>query len=313
MSKSLPILVILLLAQITFQSCKNNKEVNPIAEKQFVLTSPLGKELRSPLPSIKLLNQLEEAKKNYDQDSFNADNIIWYGRRTAYLGHYDDAITIFTEGINKFPEDARMYRHRGHRYISIRQFEKAVNDLERAAALIQGQKNEVEPDGMPNAQNIPVSTLHGNIWYHLGLAYYLLHDYEKAFKAYQNCRNSSSNDDNIVSSTHWLYMIQRRLGNLELANEMLHTVKKEAHIIENTNYYNLCKFYNGWIAIDSLMVNGSMGAANDAVKYGIANWHFYNNNKEEASILMDSILKGNSWSSFGYIAAESDKLYYFSN
>ena len=50
----------------------------------------------------------------------DVDNIIWYGRRTAYLGDYREAIRIFSEGIEKHSKDARMYRHRGHRYISIR-------------------------------------------------------------------------------------------------------------------------------------------------------------------------------------------------
>ena len=63
-----------------------------------------------------------------------------------------------------------MYRHRGHRYVSIREFDRAIADLEYAATLIEGTEDEIEPDGMPNAMNIPVSSLHSNIWYHLGLA-----------------------------------------------------------------------------------------------------------------------------------------------
>ena len=37
--------------------------------------------------------------------------------------------------------------------------------------MIAGKEDSIEPDGMPNPQNIPVSSLHTNIWYHLGLAY----------------------------------------------------------------------------------------------------------------------------------------------
>ena len=87
----------------------------------------------------------------------------------AYLGDYKKAIKIFSEGIEKFPEDARMYRHRGHRYISLRKLDLAIADLEKAAELIDGKEDRVEPDGIPNARGIPVSTTNRNIWYHLWL------------------------------------------------------------------------------------------------------------------------------------------------
>ena len=120
--------------------------------------------------------KLDEAKNNYTQNP-SADNLIWLGRRTAYMGHYKNAIDIYTKGIDQYSKDARFYRHRGHRYISIRCFNLAIKDFKKAARLTRGKPNEVEPDGLPNALNIPTSTLQGNIYYHLGLAYYLQGDY----------------------------------------------------------------------------------------------------------------------------------------
>lgn len=164
---------------------------------------------------------------------------------------------------------------------------------------------------MPNAQNIPVSTLHGNIWYHLGLAYYLEHDYEKAYYAYLKCRASGKLPDNIVSSTHWLYMIQRRLGNIELANKMLEPITMNMDVIENQSYHNLCKLYKGLIPLDSLLHNGTGSPSNDAISYGISNWYYYGDQKEKAKETMESLVESKSWSSFGYIAAESDLIEYF--
>mgnify|MGYP001803330131 CR=1 FL=1 len=94
------------------------------------------------------------------------DNLIWHGRFTAYIGNYKEAIQIYTDGISQFPDDARLYRHRGHRHLTIRQYDHAIADFEKAAELIQGTENEVEPDGMHNARNITESTLHGNNYYH---------------------------------------------------------------------------------------------------------------------------------------------------
>lgn len=305
------ILIYLIFGSCITISCRSGESVSEDITGPEEFFSPLGKALKIPAPSKNALQQYEEAQKRYISDSDNEDNIIWLGRRTAYLGKYNQAIAVFTEGIEKFPEDARLYRHRGHRYISIRKFDKAIKDLEKAAELINATENELEPDGIPNAQNIPISTLHGNIWYHLGLAYYLIHDYEKAYKAYLNCRVSGSNTDNLVSSSHWLYMIQRRLGNRAKADSLLTPINKELKVIENHNYADLCKFYKGLLPIDSLLVASSDNAASDAIRYGLANWYFYNNEREKSKLLMADMVNGKSWSSFGYIAAESDLIHYF--
>jgi tetratricopeptide (TPR) repeat protein len=302
---NLNLLLSLLLLLTNCNDAKNDKaSINNDEMKVFV--SPLGTKLSYPTPSAQLLQKYQEAKKTYEATP-TADNLIWYGRRAAYLANYEEAIRIYTEGTKSYPKDARIYRHRGHRYISIRKFDEAIADLSKAAELIAGTPNEIEPDGMPNAKNIPVSTLHGNIYYHLGLAHYLKGAFENALEAYQKCRDSGSNADNIVSSTHWLYMIQRRMGNDDLANEMLLPISNDLEIIENHDYYTLCKFYKGLIPIDSIQFSGD-SPASDAIKYGLANWHLYNGDKKKAQAEFEEILKGKSWTSFGYIAAETEIL-----
>lgn len=304
-----------IVALLFLTNCKESKKKAPEQPGKAVVetdtfSTPLGKVYQLSAPSPKLLDAYVKAKKTYEANPKDLDALIWYGRRTAYLGRYADAIDIYSKGIETFPNEPRLYRHRGHRFISIRQFDKAIVDLEKAGQLIAGTENKIEQDGMPNAQNIPVSTLHGNIWYHLGLAYYLVHDNEKAYTAYLNCRASGELPDNIVSSTHWLYMIQRRLGNLDMANEMLEPISDEMKVIENQSYYELCKLYKGMIPTDSL-IQTTGSPSNDAVAYGLANWYFYNNKEEEAKKLMEQLVESPSWSSFGYIAAESDLIHYF--
>lgn len=299
--------ILLFTLTIGIYACKDN--MHPDVPAPF--TTPLGKVYPREKASGKALQQYLEARQAYEKDSSDIEALIWYGRRTAYLGNYEDAIAIYTRGINKFPEDPRLYRHRGHRYISIRKFDKAIADLQRASELIEGTENTIEPDGIPNAMNIPVSTLHGNIWYHLGLAYYLKGDYPKAYDAYLNCRKSGSNPDNLVSSTHWLYMIQRRMGNFSAADSLLNPITPELKVIENSSYHNLCLFYKGMITEETLLPQGEPSAASDAVAYGLANWYFTNPDPvdiEKGVKLMSGIVDGDNWSSFGYIAAESDLL-----
>lgn len=279
--------------------------VSETTQKNLQGFSLLGDSLIAAAPSDALLERYE-AKKAAFLEEDKVDNLIWYGRFTAYIGQYKEAIQIYTEGIQRFPEDARLYRHRGHRHLTIRQYDEAIADFEKAAALIQGTENEIEPDGMPNARNIPVSTLHGNIYYHLGLAYYLKQDMEKALAAYQKCLASSGNNDNLVSSTHWLYMISRRLGKEEQAAAYLEPINQDLDVIENTAYHLACLFYKGLIPETALLNPEGDAPANDAIAYALANWYFYNADLPEAKKQYEAMLGTESWNSFGYMAAEAD-------
>ncbi len=72
----------------------------------------------------------------YEKNPDDLDALIWYCRYGAYLGNYREAIEIYTTGMKKHPNDASMWRHRGHCYISIREFDKAIDDLETAVSMV---------------------------------------------------------------------------------------------------------------------------------------------------------------------------------
>lgn len=276
------------------------------AEHHEQATSLLGRPLVAAEPSETAINNLAEARAIYERDPQDADNIIWYGRRIAYTGDYRRAIEVFSEGIHKHPMDARMYRHRGHRYISLREFDLAIADFEKAVTLIEGKENETEPDGLPNALNMPISTLHGNIWYHLGLAYYLKHDWKNALRAYDTAYATGENDDNRVSTTHWRYMILRRMGEEDRARAVLQPISADMTIIENHSYHQLCLFYKGDMTLKQIMAANEDSPGGSAVGYGIANWLYYSGHHERATEMLKQLAANDGWSAFGVIAAEAD-------
>ena len=47
-------------------------------------------------------SKLAEAKINFENYP-NADNLIWLGRREAYLGNYEIAIDIYSKGLDQYP------------------------------------------------------------------------------------------------------------------------------------------------------------------------------------------------------------------
>lgn len=253
--------------------------------------------------------KLNEARATYETDPRSPDNIIWLGRRTAYLARYKDAIKIYSDGIKQFPSDARLYRHRGHRLITLRCFDAAIADLEQASKLIKGKPDEIEPDGLPNARNIPTSTLQSNIWYHLGLAYYLKGDFERALTAYREAEKVSKNPDMLVATTHWLYMTLRRLGRTKEANKTLAPIKDNFDLIENGDYYKLIRVYKGQLDPANLWLEvnqRSNSLSNATLGYGVGNWYLYNGRRADAEKIFRQVTAGNQWSSFGYIAAETE-------
>lgn len=252
--------------------------------------------------------RLAQARADLQARPDDPDALIWVGRRTAYLGRYREAIEVFGQGIAKFPQDARFLRHRGHRWITVRQLDRAAEDLEKAAKLVAGKPDEVEPDGLPNQYNIPTSTLQSNIWYHLGLAHYLQGDFDKALRAYRECLKVSNNPDMEVATRHWLYMTLRRLGREAEAAEILAPVRADMKILENDAYHKLLLLYRGETAPEALLRPAEGGDAIDPVTlgYGVGNWHLYNGRRAEAVQAFQGVLTTGQWAAFGYIAAEAD-------
>jgi tetratricopeptide (TPR) repeat protein len=260
----------------------------------------------SPETRAKFEAELDAARAVYEQKPDDADAIIWLGRRTAYLGRYAEAIEIFTEGIRKHPRDARMLRHRGHRYITLRRFDLAIRDLERAARLVRNKPDQVEPDGLPNARNIPTSTLQSNIWYHLGLAHYLRGDFERALDAYQQCMNVSKNPDGLVSTSNWLYWTLRRLGRAAEAERVLEPISTDLEVIENRAYHELLLMARGEIDPKELENRDAATVDGTTVLYGVGNWYVVSGQPERARPIFERIVAGPQWAAFGYIAAEAE-------
>jgi len=253
--------------------------------------------------------KLAEAKAQHEKTPNDANAIIWLARRYGYLGEYKEAIKTLTIGVQKHSNDARMYRHRGHRFITLRCFDDAIIDLTKAAKLIKGKTDEVEPDGIPNALNTPTSTLQSNIWYHLGLAYYLKGDNKRALDAYRECIKVSKNNDMLAATSHWLYMTLRRLEKNRDAERVLESIDGDFEVIENADYLKLLRLYRGEVRPEMLLNEIGEKAetlGNASLGYGIGNWYQYTGDRVMAMQIFRRITAGNQWASFGFIAAEAE-------
>lgn len=309
---------LLLLGSLAGAGCGGSSDprppTTPVADGRSIeATSLLNRPLYAPVLTDAFRTEqeafLDRARADIRARPDDPDPLIWAGRRNAYLGRYRAAILIYTKGVERHPEDARFLRHRGHRYITTRRFDAAVRDLERAAEMVRGRPDLVEPDGLPNERGIPTSTLNSNIWYHLGLARYLLGDFEGAAEAYRECTEHSRNADMLSATSHWRYMTLRRLGREDEARAVLKPIHDGMEIIENHDYHRLLLMYRGEREPEALLAraaddSGEVGFA--ATAYGIGNWYLYHGDEDRAVEIFERIVETDAWAAFGTIAAEAE-------
>ncbi|MFN7118383.1 MAG: tetratricopeptide repeat protein [Saprospiraceae bacterium] len=310
---------ILFLLLLSFWQCQPDKKQpdqpsKPQSEAVPEATSLDGKPLY-PVPESANTQRSRDslltlALRNYQLDSSRLENLIWVGRRLAYMNRYREAIDLYSRGIQKFPSAPELYRHRGHRYISTRQFDKAIADFEKAAELARTRPVEIEPDGIPNKLNKPLSSLQFNIWYHWALAYYLKGDFQRAAQLYEENMQYSTNPDLLCATVDWLYMTYRRLGETEKATKLLELIQPDMEIIENQSYFNRILLYKGLkkpedlLQLNSTDPDARLGTVTQG--YGVGNWHYYNGDTTLAKSIFQKVIDTGYWAAFGYVAAEAD-------
>lgn len=252
--------------------------------------------------------QLAEARAAWERANADADSTIWLARRLAYLGRVREAIDVYSNGIALHPHNPWLYRHRGHRYITLREFDKAAVDLQRAAELAAGRDDEVEPDGQPNVANMPIGTLKSNIDYHLALAYYLRGEFERALPIYTRELTNATNDDRRVSIAYWYYLALKRTGRDQEAADLLGPITRDLNVIENGTYRDLLLLFKGELRESDLLPEpgGEMSVADATAAYGVGAWHLVNGRRERADEIFRAVMRGGQWPAFGFVAAEAE-------
>ncbi|MGE3173006.1 MAG: FAD:protein FMN transferase [Planctomycetota bacterium] len=231
----------------------------------------------------------------------DVDAVVWVGRRLGYLGRFRDAIAHYTAALERHPREPHLLRHRGHRFLTVRDFEAARADLQHAAAAVQGTDDEVEPDGLPVAGRPPHSTLQGNIQYHLGLAHFCLGDFAAAEAAMRACLALARNDEMTVAATHWLWCALARQGRADEAAAQLAAIPTDPDVVENIDYLRLCRLYRDGGELPPLPACAEESAA---FAFGIANLA-WQRRATDAPARLAQVAARPDWPAFGVMAAQA--------
>lgn len=254
-----------------------------------------------PIPA-----DLAAAEARWRAEPDELDAIVWYGRRLAYEGRLDEALAVFGAGLERHPDEPELLRHRGHRYLSLRRFEEARRDLARAAAAIEGTPDRVEPDGAPNDFGVPRSTLHGNVWYHLGLAEHCLARDEEAARAFAQALALATNDDTRVAAAYWRALALFHLGRGDEARALAGLyATRELELMESYDYAALLALFAGTSsrAREQLAAAPTPLAA-ATLGYGVAMQERLDGNDDAARAQLMALVSGGPSNAFGRLAAE---------
>lgn len=253
--------------------------VTTSAQQQVEYVSPLGKTFYARVVRPELLGEME--RKLAEAES--PELLLEVGQEFAAYRLYGRAIEIFSRGIESKPDWAPLYRHRGHRYISIRDFESAKRDLQQAARL-DGESVEIQ--------------------FHLALAYYFAGDFALARDSFRRCLDLVTTDDDRAATSYWLYFTLRRLKDEDDAQALLDTIHAEMRVEQSAPYLELLLFHKGLVPEADVLTEDATERQLATFGYGVACRYLFEGNERKAHELFRKIIAGRWWPAFGFIAAE---------
>ncbi|MGI9628372.1 MAG: tetratricopeptide repeat protein [Longimicrobiales bacterium] len=230
--------------------------------------------------------------------------LIAAARVRRNVWQYRQAMELYTKAMELAPDDWRPYRYRGHRHISVREFDQAVVDLEEA--------RERAP-------------LNWDVSYHLGLAYFLVGEFGDAADEYlrcmdmnddadaqaaqaddfRSCSQNAEDPESRVAMTEWAVRALLRDGRSDEAQTLLDGIPEDLPISVNVAYYHDLLFYKGLKTEEELLNPPEDGPYRlETVGMGVANWHIAHGEPEQARDILEVLVADPWWPGFGRIAAE---------
>jgi hypothetical protein len=269
---------------------------------------PLYNPVSYPDPEDKQLIKFNKAYEEWEKDPEDRLKLLWLGRQHAYIGKYRDAIHIYTEALKKYPDDPELLRHRAHRYLSLRMFDFSIRDSERAVDLMLEKPDFMEPSGLAGAEDTTEYTFYTNTYYHLGLGYLFKGDLLNARKTFYDLLDVAVNDDHIIMSCYWNYIILSRLGHGDEAKKVLRLIKPNMKCPVSKGYYECLKMFKGELAPEDIIGDKDEEDQLSLVTtgFGVANEYMFRGEYDKYVELLERVVATNAWSGFGYISAEID-------
>src|SRR5687768_9797480 len=217
-------------------------------------------------------------------DPRSVERFIQLGVAQSGARQFREAIQTFTRGLAVAPNDPMLYRWRGHRYLSVREFDRAMADLRRGYQLD--------------------STNYG-VLYHLGIVRFVRGDFAGAADAFRRAQPCAPDAGELAGATDWLWMSLARAGRAEEAQAML---ARRPDSLPTTNAYaRRLRLYRGELPPDSIVTAADTADVQGAtLSYGVGNWYLVRGDTARAREWFRRSVRSGGWPAFGFIVSEAE-------
>lgn len=252
----------------------------PLTAQTVQYRSPAGIEYRSLADT----GPVARATQALAADPRNVDKFIALGVAQAGARQAREAVETFTRGLAVSPNNAMLLRWRGHRYLSLREFDKAMADFNRAARID--------------------STIYG-IWYHRGIVRFMRGDFAGAADDFARAIPLAPDPGELAGSTDWRWMSLARAGRAAEAKAFL--AQRTDSLKTDVAYARRLKLYRGEITPEQLITSADTEDVQLAtLSFGLGNWYLVRGDRAQARQWFERSVKSGGWMGFGFIVSEAE-------
>ena len=242
--------------------------------------SPAGVTYRSQADT----GPVARAQRDLDAHPRDVQKYIALGTAQAGARQMQEAVQTFTRALAIWPDSAILWRWRGHRNLSVRNFDRAMADLTHGYGMD--------------------STVYG-ILYHLGVLRFVRGDFNAAADAFRRAQPLAPDAGELAGSTDWLWMSLMRAGRASEASAML--ARRPDSLQTTAAYARRLKMYRGEITPEQLITPADTSDIDVAtLQYGLGDWYMIHGDTAKARAAFERSVKSGGWPAFGFIASEEE-------
>lgn len=234
--------------------------------------------------SIADTGPVARAQRDLDANPRDIQKYIALGTAQAGARQMQEAVRTFTRALAIAPNDPILWRWRGHRNLSVRNFDQAMADLTRGYGMD--------------------STVYG-ILYHLGVLRFVRGDFNAAADAFRRAQPLAPDAGELAGSTDWLWMSLMRAGRASEATAML--ARRPDSLPTTAAYAKRLKLYRGEITPGQLITTADTSDIDVAtLQYGLGDWYMIRGDTAKARTAFERSVASGGWPAFGFIASEAE-------
>lgn len=254
---------------------------NPASRSSQVLTNVCVE----PLSDVVL-----EAKAYAESNTHDPEAWIKYGRALRRQAMHRQSIEAYSVGLSYHPFYPLLYRHKGHAYINIGEYDMSASMFEISLRL--------DPTNW-------------DCWYHQGVAYYLGERYELAIPKFLKALEiGQDNFDDVVACKDWLWLCYTHLGRMAEAKAMVADVPTGRETTYSDGYYHRVLVYAGKLDADEVVAKANDSDAHmyATACYGLSWYYQVHGEKEKAHAILKQIMDNTNeaWGGFAEHAGRRD-------